>query len=186
MTETVPSSRPDTGELLDSLLVTLVLAGDRRAAARLHARWHSRLLRTARRHTGDSEMALTAVQDCWLSIWRSLPALRDADRFAPWAFGILRRRCAEQVNRHVSDRARTGEAEAIEQGHDPAPDERIAIAQALSALSPVHRLAAHLFFVEGLTLAEIAEVQQVPEGTVKSRLFHARRQLKAALTGDDQ
>lgn len=186
MTEAEHPIRPDTAALLDGLLVTLALAGDQRAAARLHARWHPRLLRTARRHTGDGELAQAAVQECWLSIWRGLPGLREADRFAPWAFGILRRRCAEQVSTRAAERARTGEAELAEQGHDPAPDERLAITQAFAALSPAHRLAAHLFFVEGLSLAEIAQVQDVPAGTVKSRLFHARRQLKAALSGDDQ
>lgn len=185
MTASAPLPQPDTGALLDSLLVTMVLAGDRRAASRLHARWQPRLVRTARRHTGDGDLAQAAVQECWVSIWRGLPALRETDRFAPWAFGILRRRCADQVNNRVAERARTGEDEPFEQGHDPAPDDRIAITQAFAALSPVHRLAAHLFFVEGLTLAEIAEVQDVPEGTIKSRLFHARRQMKTALTGDN-
>ena len=60
----------------------------------------------------------------------------------------------------------------------------------LSFLEPLsgefQRFAAHLFFVEGLTLAEIAEVQSIPEGTAKSRLFHARRKLKAALTEEQE
>ena len=55
----------------------------------------------------------------------------------------------------------------------------------MAALPAEHRFAAHLFFIEGLTLAEIADAQGVPLGTAKSRLFHARRQLKAALSGDD-
>ena len=183
-----PEHRNSTrsGPLLDSLLVAMVLAGDRRAATRLHARWNPRFLRTARRYTGDTELAVSAAQDCWLGIWRSLPALRDSTRFAPWAFGILRRRCAEQVSTRIRERERFGEAEQTELAEVAASDERIALAQAMRDLSDAHRLAAHLFFVEGLTLAEIAEVQDVPEGTVKSRLFHARRQLKAALSGDDQ
>jgi RNA polymerase sigma-70 factor (ECF subfamily) len=186
MTKLALPRRPEAEPLLDSLLVTMALAGDRRAASRLHARWHPRLLRTARRHTGDGELALSAVQDCWLSIWRGLPALRDTSRFAPWVFGILRRRCADQINRHSRERNHEVEAPETDLGHTTAPENRLAIAEAMAALSPVHRLAAHLFFVEGLTLAEIADVQQVPEGTAKSRLFHARRQLKAALSGDDQ
>lgn len=186
MTKPAQPCRTEAEPLLDSLLVTMALAGDRRAASRLHARWHPRLLRTARRHTGDGEMALTAVQDCWLAIWRGLPALRDTNRFAPWAFGILRRRCTDQINRHARERNRQGDASESDPGHTTAPEDRLAIAEAMATLSPVHRLAAHLFFVEGLTLAEIADVQQVPEGTAKSRLFHARRQLKVALSGDDQ
>ena len=163
------------GAAYDELLVTLAIAGDRRAAERLARRWHPRLLRTARRLVG-AELAPGAVQDCWVSILRGIGGLRDPARFAPWAFGILRRRCADAIRRHTADRSRDGGE----------PDQAQAIARAMAELPPDQRLAAQLFFVEGLTLAEIAEVQQVPEGTAKSRLFHARRRLKAALSGDDQ
>ena len=64
-------------------------------------------------------------------------------------------------------------------------EDSIAIAQAFGSLPPDQRFAAHLFFVEGLTLAELAEVQGIPVGTAKSRLFHARRKLKAALSGEN-
>jgi RNA polymerase sigma-70 factor (ECF subfamily) len=177
---------PRADAVFDGLLVTLVLAGDKRAGSRLHARWQPRLLRTARRHTGSSELAASAVQDCWLAIWRGLPGLRDRDNFAPWAFGILRRRCADQVTSLVRERSHHSEGEPGPASSEAAPDDRLAITQAFAVLNPVHRLAAHLFFVEGLSLAEIAAVQEVPEGTVKSRLFHARRQLKTALSGEDQ
>ena len=60
-------------------------------------------------------------------------------------------------------------------------NEGAAISQAFAALPADQRFAAHLHFVEGLTLKEIADIQSIPEGTAKSRLFHARRKLKAAL-----
>ena len=175
--------------IFDELLVTMALAGDRRAANRLHARWNPRLLRTGRRLAGDGELAAQAVQECWLAIWRGLGRLRDPARFGPWAFGILRRKCADAIARRVRDRAAQGEGEVEEAPTNATQEDRVALNQAFAALTPDHRLAAHLHFVEGLTLAEIAEVQDVPVGTAKSRLFHARRQLKAALTehepGDD-
>ena len=65
-------------------------------------------------------------------------------------------------------------------------EDAIGLREAFDALPHDQRLAAQLFFVEGLTLAEIAEVQDIPTGTAKSRIFHARQKLKAALTGDDQ
>ena len=175
---------PDTGRLYDELLVTLVQSGDRRAGERLAARWQPRLARTARRLLGDDEAALGAVQEAWLSILRGVRGLRDPSRFAPWAFGILRRRCADHIRRAQADRSREGEA-SDEPSLPAAADEALAIRQAFAALPPDQRFAAQLFFVEGLTLAEIAEVQEVPPGTAKTRLFHARRKLKAALTGDD-
>jgi RNA polymerase sigma factor (sigma-70 family) len=174
------------GAAYDELLVTLVIAGDRRAGERLARRWHPRLLRTARRLVG-AELAPGAVQDCWVSILRGIGRLRDPARFAPWAFGIVRRRCADAIRLQSAARSRDGGEPDQAQAQPAAlPDEALAIARAMADLPPDQRLAAQLFFVEGLTLAEIAEVQQVPEGTAKSRLFHARRRLKAALSGDDQ
>ncbi|MBX7501980.1 sigma-70 family RNA polymerase sigma factor [Qipengyuania sp. YG27] len=175
---------PASARIYDELLVTLVQSGDRRAGERLAARWQPRLARTARRLLAEDEAALAAVQEAWLSILRGIGSLRDPARFAPWAFGILRRRCADRIRRAQAERARSGES-----AHEPAlpasAEEAVAIRQAFAALPPDQRLAAQLFFVEGLTLAEIAEVQEVPLGTAKTRLFHARRKLKAVLTGDD-
>ena len=175
---------PTAGAAFDALLVTLVLGGDRRAGGRLAARWQPRLLRTARRLTGDPDMAVQAAQESWLAIWRGLESLRDPARFGPWAFGILRHKCADAVSHRAADRARSGGGDSANQRSHPALDDALAIRLAFAALSDDHRLAAHLHFVEGLTLAEIAEVQDVPLGTAKSRLFHARRQLKTALSGD--
>lgn len=179
------TGQPDTARLFDELLVTHVQSGDRRAGERLAARWHPRLLRTANRLLRDEEMARSAVQEAWLSILRGIASLRDPSRFAPWAFGILRRRCADSIRQAQMRRARQGEISA-----DPAVaatgEDALGLRQAFDALPDDQRLAAQLFFVEGLTLAEIAEVQAVPVGTAKTRIFHARLKLKAALSGDDQ
>jgi RNA polymerase sigma factor (sigma-70 family) len=171
------------GQLFDELLVTLVQAGDRTAAERLAARWQVRLLRTARRLLQDDELAPGAAQEAWIAILRGIGSLRDPALFAPWAFGILRRKCIDAIRKAGRDRsALAPEAE----GSTPAAQgEALAIRQAFAALPEEQRFAAQLFFVEGLTLAEIAEAQDVPVGTAKSRLFHARRQLKAALSGDE-
>lgn len=173
------------GQVFDELLVTLVMAGDRAAANRLAARWQPRLMRTARRYLGDDQMAQGAVQDAWISILRDLVRLRDPARFAPWAFGILRRRCADTLRCRIKGRSRSGDEDGEPAQAAAAPDERLAITQAFAALPPDQRLTAQLFFAEGLSLGEISEATAVPVGTVKSRLFHARCKLKAALTGDD-
>lgn len=170
--------------LYDELLVTLVQAGDRAAANRLAARWQPRLARTAMRLLGSRDAALSAVQDSWVAILRGIGRLRDPARFAPWAFGILHRRCVDHIRRMQVKRGQAGELESEPAAAIGDADDALTVRQAIAGLPPDQRLAAQLFFIEGLTLAEIAEVQQVPLGTAKSRLFHARRQLKAALSGD--
>lgn len=177
---------PGPARLYDELLVTLVQSGDRMAGERLAARWQPRLLRTAGRLLRDDDLARSAVQESWLSIWRGIGKLRDPSRFPSWAFAILHRRCADAIRRQQRQRARAGEAGSEPTAPDAPTTEALAIRQAFATLPTDQRLAAQLYFGEGLTLAEIAEVQGAPLGTAKTRLFHARRKLKAVLRGEDQ
>lgn len=176
-----------TGRIFDELLLVSARRGDRRAAERLAVRWQPRLLRTARRLLGNEEEARDAVQEAWIAICRGWLSLKDPARFPPWAFTILRRKCADRIRSNQRGRAQhalEGDAQQV----PGAPEDAAAIRQALGHLGPEHRLAIVLFLGEGLTLAEIADVTGVPVGTVKSRIFHARRQMRAALEGesDDQ
>lgn len=176
----------ETDRVFEELLVTEVRAGDRKAAALLAARWQPRLLRTARRLLGDDEQAREAVQDAWLGITRGWGGLRNPARFPAWAYGILHRKCIDRIRRAQRRRAVSAPIEdAPEPCAAPGAEDRMAAEQALSRLGPDHRVAAILYFAEGLTLAEIAEATRVPLGTAKSRIFHARRRLKAALTDND-
>ncbi len=176
------SSQPESGTLFDEMLVVMAQNGDRSALERLYQRWNIRLLRAARRYCGDEDAASDLSQDCWLAVLKRVGTLRDPTRFRSYAFAILHRRGADHLRHIVRER---GRIEDDAQMPDPScaagQSDGAAIAQAFSALPPDQRLAAHLHFVEGLTLREIAEVQSIPEGTAKSRLFHARRKLKAAL-----
>ncbi len=134
---------------------------------------------------GDAEAAQSVSQDCWLAIAKSIHRLSDPARFASWAFTILRRRCADEIRRKQSKRQVFSDDRAREIAIIAPCADSVAIAQAFAALPPDQRLSAHLFFVEGLTLAELAEVQNIPVGTAKSRLFYARQKLKAALSGEN-
>ena len=181
-----PSRSPNAAALFDEMLVVMAQSGDRNAAERLAKRWYPRLARAARRYVGDADEAEALAQECWLGIARGLSRLRDPTRFAPWAFGILRRLGADRIAKAVRERKHL-DADAELEGCIPArQDDRAAIAQAFALLPPDQRFAAHLHFVEGLTLREIAQVQAIAEGTAKSRLFHARRKLKAALSPSNE
>lgn len=174
----------ETERVYSELLVTLVQAGDRRAAERLVARWQPRLIRTARRLLGNEEQARDAVQETWGAVFQGWLRLSDPARFPGWVFGILHRKCVDRIR---DESRRRNNAATL----DPAPavtaavgEDSLAIAQALDGLSHDHRITAILFFGEGLALSEIAAATGVPTGTAKSRIFHARRQLQAALNGE--
>ncbi len=184
------SSRPEpaqlSGALFDELLVTLIQQGDKRALERLHGRWNARLARAAFRYTGDPEIARDLVQECWIGIWKGIKRMRDPARFRSYAFAILHRRGADHLRGAIRDRAQfatpNDDSASPEDVQPETQTEGLALQLAFAALPPDQRLAAHLHFVEGLTLREIAAVQDTAEGTAKSRLFHARRKLKAALS----
>jgi len=141
-----------------------------------------RLLAHARRLSDDAETARDVVQEAWLAIARGLHGLRDDRAFLPWALAIVTRAAARDLRGRI--RARETAAElaraAGEPGADP-PDLRAAIAD----LPPGQRAALALFYIEGLSVAEVAVALSIPPGTVKTRLMHARHKLRALLTGDD-
>lgn len=177
----------DAGRAFDEWLVLLAQSGDRRAVERLAVRWGPRLLRTARRMTGEAEAARDAAQDAWAGILAGLPRLHDPAAFPAWAFGILRRKCADALRRRARARAREAPLEAASDAAAPQADgEGAADFKAALARLPVAQAeVVALFYGEGLTLAEIAAATGVPVGTAKSRLFHARAALKATLAGGE-
>ncbi|MGB5482874.1 RNA polymerase sigma factor [Parasphingorhabdus sp.] len=170
----------ETERIYDELLLARLQAGDRRAGERLAARWYPRLMRTACRLLRDEDQGRVAVQDAWTGICRGWRSLNDPSRFPAWAYTILHRKCADRIRQNQRRRSRVGER-ASEPTVAPAGEARVSIAQAFDGLSDDHRTAAALYFSEGLTIREIAAVTDVPTGTAKSRLFHARRHLKEAL-----
>ncbi len=176
---------PDSQRLYDELLVTLARTGDRAAFARLAARWQPRLVRTARRLLRDDDLAREVVQESWVAICRGIARLREPERFAAWAFGILYRKSADGLRRTVVARGRSSLLDPDAEGASACPPEDwLSLDQAMARLSADHRATALLYFGEGLTLAEISLALGVPAGTVKSRLFHARKHLQSSLKGD--
>ncbi|MEL6364885.1 MAG: sigma-70 family RNA polymerase sigma factor [Pseudomonadota bacterium] len=176
----------EESRVYDELLALLARGGDARAADRLVARWHPRLMRTARRLLRDDDLAREAVQETWVGVLKGLPRLRDPARFPAWTFGVLHRKCADRMRAAVRSRARETALTDETAGAAPHRDERsLAIAQAFHRLDGALKPAALLFYREGLTVAEIALAVGAPVGTVKSRLFAARSKLKEMLKGED-
>lgn len=169
----------DAIRVFDELLLIQARSGDRRAAERLAIRWYPRLLRTARRILLETDLAEEAVQDAWAAICSGWIGLQDTARFPAWAYAILSRKCTDCLRKRIRHRN-----EVVEAAPNSSPSEserRLALNQAFANLPDDQRIAATLFFGEGLALSEIAIATNVPVGTVKSRIFHARRYLKSAL-----
>lgn len=184
--------RRDKARIFDEYLAAAARTGDQDAFDRLAERWQPRLLRHAYRLSGDGEAARDITQDAWADIVRGLPSLKDAGVFPAWAYRIVTRRAADSI-RKAQRRRRTSDAFAAEpaaDGHSVAVMENAANAPplnaAIAALPPDQRSAIALFYQEEFSIAEIAAALDVPAGTVKTRLMHARRKLRATLEGENK
>jgi RNA polymerase sigma-70 factor (ECF subfamily) len=173
--------------LLDEYLLAAARAGDRSAFDALARRWQRKLLAHAWRLLGDAEAARDAVQEGWIEIARGLSRLRDERAFPAWAFRIVSRRCARSIASKVRSREVAEALTAQETATPPSESDRDhdRLRAAIRALPEEQRAAIALFHFEELSVAEVAVALDVPAGTVKTRLMHARRKLRAALGGDE-
>ena len=177
-----------SARILDEYLVISARAGDAGAFALLARRWEKKLVAHAWRLTGDADAARDAAQLGWIEIMRGLNRLQDERAFPAWAYRIVSRVCARQIG-DMARRRRLSEdiaaqpeveAQAVGSGHDST-----VLRAAIRGLPADQRTAVALFHFEDLSIAEVAVALDVPAGTVKTRLMHARRKLRAALGGDE-
>jgi RNA polymerase sigma-70 factor (ECF subfamily) len=139
---------------------------------------------------GDEADAADITQDAFVAVWRQLPRLRDAGRFDAWLHRIVvntarmaaRGRRRRRVREIPNDELTTAASSTAR----PMPSDGQRLADALGGLPPEQRSLLALHHLEGCSIAEIAEVFGIPTGTVKSRLFAARRALDAEIARQDE
>ena len=176
-----------TKRIVEQYLVTFARMGDRGAQEQLVTRYQKKFLGHAYRLLGDAEQARDAVQDGWIDILRGLSKLQDDSAFPAWAFRIITRKCA----RHIAGLQKSRlilQTMSDEPGPDHVAEDEIEwsadrkpLHEALAKLPAEHRGAIALFYLEDMSVAEVAVALDIPVGTVKSRLMNARKKLRAAL-----
>jgi len=167
-------------------LVLRAAAGDRSAFGVLVERYAGVARRVARAVLGNAEDADDAAQDAMLSALVKLDQYDPRRPFGPWLLRIVANAATDRRRRRTVRRVEPLDVGLTAGG--PRPDttaERRALGerlrQALAELPERRRVAVVLFDVEGYSHAEIAGVLGIPEGTVRSEVFHARRRLRALL-----
>jgi RNA polymerase sigma-70 factor, ECF subfamily len=175
---------------VDRDLVLRAQQGDHRAFAEIASGSFGRLVAVARLILRDGNLAEDAVQEALVDAWRSLPTLRQPDRFDAWLRRLAVRACFDQARR--SRRRGVVEVPLLPMDDVPTPDGAHALAardeveRGLAHLSPEQRAVLVLTYYLDLPLAESAEVLGIPIGTLKSRLDRARSALRAALEAQDR
>ena len=172
---------------MDRALVEQAQRGDREAFQVVAFALSDRLFGVAHRVLRDFDAAGDALQMALVRIWRDLPSLRDPERIEAWATRALIRACHDLLRRErralPGMRLMTADAVADPAG---AINDRDEMGRAFRRLNAEQRAVIVLQYYQDLSLPEIAEILDVPIGTVRSRAHYAKRILRAAIEADSR
>ena len=172
---------------VDRDLVEAARNGDREAYADLIRVRGDRLFAIAQRILRDFDRTEDAVQDALVIAWRDLPGLRDPDRFDAWLRRLLVRSCIAEAQR---ERRLVATIRVLPNELPSGTDDYLSVVdrdeldRGFRRLPPEQRAILVLRHFDGLETAEIADALGIPSGTVRSRLHHAHRAMRAALEAD--
>ena len=169
---------------MDTQLVVRAQDGDREAFAALADACVDRLLAIAHGILGDAQLAEDATQQALLNIWQHLPRLRDPGRFEAWSYRLAVNACYSEVRRSrrwMPDRLAPLSRDPVAADEMDSVLVRDELESAFRELSVDHRAVLVLHHCLGLTIPEVAHSLDIPEGTVRSRLYHAMKRLRAAM-----
>jgi RNA polymerase sigma-70 factor (ECF subfamily) len=172
---------------MDTDLVIRAQRGDEEAFASLAVAVGDRLHAVSHRILRDFDLAEDATQQALLAIWRDLPTLRDPARFDAWSYRLLVHACYAEGRR---SRQWTPNLRILPADEPTGPDalrsvvDRDQLERGFRRLSIDHRAVVVMHHYLDLPLEMVADVLGVPIGTVRSRLQHAMRGLRAALDAD--
>jgi RNA polymerase sigma-70 factor (ECF subfamily) len=171
---------------VDTGLIGRAQHGDEEAFASLAVAAGDRLHAVAHRILRDTDLAEDATQRALLQIWRDLPQLRDPARFDAWSYRLLVRACYAEARqtRHWSPNLHILPTQSSAGEGLGSIVDRDQLERGFRRLSIDHRTVVVLHHYLDMPLDEVADVIGVPIGTVRSRLHHAMRGLRAALEAD--
>lgn len=185
-------------EINEKEIIGRVLGGDTEAFSELVTRYEKTVYNLALRMVGDRSDAADMAQEAFVKAWTNLPSYRGESRFSAWLYRITTNVCLDFL-RHKSRRPQVSlstsdddeERQLDIPDHKSMPEELLmkklgmeAVHRGLERLPPKHRQILVMRELGGLSYSEIAAQLSLEEGTVKSRIFRARKNLCAFLLGD--
>lgn len=169
------------------ILVLRCQRGDREAFEGLVGAWERKLFFYIRRLVADEEDASQILQEVWLQVLHGIRSLRDPLRLPVWLYALTRNTIMSHYREEYARERVLDAAEPLEMSRedDHAPlDDAELVHYGLSQIPRVDREVLTLFFLRDLSIDEVAEVLRIPPGTVKSRIFKAKKTLREALKGE--
>jgi RNA polymerase sigma-70 factor (ECF subfamily) len=182
-----PTASSATSEETDERLLATVAEGNERAFAELYQEHSLAVFNYLLRLIHDRNLAEDLLQETFVAVWRGADGFRHQAQVKTWLLRIAHNRAVSWLRRHRPQSMQ----ENLEVADDaPGPEALSLISwrneellSALDALSPNHRAVIELAFAHELPYSEIAVIMECPEGTVKSRMSYALKQLHGLLIG---
>lgn len=140
------------------------------------------IYRVAYRMSGCHELAQELVQETFLAAWKNLNQIQQPDRIRYWLMGILRNQFSKQLSQEIRHRHEVLNTEPVASVEDRVLKD--SLQTALASLDDDQRLPILLTIMEGWTTEEVADLLDIPRGTVLSRLHRGRQKLKTILASD--
>lgn len=180
----------------ETQLVSKLRTSEDGAFQELFHRFGQKIYRTALKILREEESAKDALQETMINIHRAATSFRGESKLSTWINRITVNVCLEMIRKNKKHSNRIGEDisdyehledSGIGDPFDVACQQEIRgrVRSALWRLSDKHRIVVWLHDLEGFTIREIAEKLGIAEGTIKSRLFYGREELKLQLTGNN-
>ncbi len=178
-----PGSRP--GNERERELIAKISRGDRDAFRELYLHYHRRLAKFLTRMTHRYEDAEDIINDTLWTVWQRAGDFRDASQVSTWIMGIAYRRALNTIRRAAThERVMAREivdAEPATSDVGESMERRVLLDRALAQLPIEQRLVLEFTYYMDLSCEEVAEIMECPVNTVKTRMFNARRKLRAIL-----
>jgi RNA polymerase sigma-70 factor (ECF subfamily) len=174
----------------DEVLIGRIAGGDRLAMQVLFARHHVRVFRFVVRLVKNESTAEDLISDVFLDVWRQAGRFEGRSAVSTWLLSIARFKALSALRRRPDEELDEEAAGAIE---DPSDDPEVAlekkdksalIRKCLSGLSADHREIVDLVYYHEKSVEEVAEIVGIPENTVKTRMFYARKKLAELLKAE--
>jgi RNA polymerase sigma-70 factor (ECF subfamily) len=178
---------PSSPNLSDAALIRAIAYGDRHAMARLYARHSVRVHRFVLRIIGNATIAEDIVSEVFLDVWRHAKRFKEKSRVSTWLLGIARNKSLsiarqrsvepldEQLSAVIEDPSDDPETAVVKK------DQSAVIRKSLLELPAAQREIIDLVYYHQKSVAEVAQIVGVPESTVKTRMFYARRRMREIL-----
>ena len=186
-TESTRRPRAATRDTSDERLIKSIANGDRDAMETFYVRHKTSVLRFAMRIVHDLSGAEEVVSEVFHDVWRKAGCFQSRSQVSTWLMAIARNKALDVRSRRPAEPLDQDFADSIMDDADGPEATMLSkeshgiVHECLMHLSPVHRAIIDLVYLQEKPIGEVAKLIQVPESTVKTRMFYARQRMKGLL-----